>query len=101
MTKTKPSVSQFKNLPHGSDKNQASLSTIRTVASNEGFHQLHYAQADSSKLSYHYTPGMPSSVYSKPGNRKGATDNTTADLKILEQPQNACETFFWNETVRS
>ena len=89
MTKTKPSVSQFKKLPHDSDKNQASLSTIRTAASNEGFHQLHHAEADSTKLSNHYTPGMPSSVYSKPGNRKGATDNTTADLKIVEQPQNA------------
>ena len=75
ITKTKPSVSQFKKLPHDSDKNQASLSTIRTAASNEGFHQLHHAEADSTKLSYHYTPGMPSSVYSKSGNRKGATEN--------------------------
>ena len=99
MTKTKPSVSQFKNLPHNSDKNQASLSTIRTAASNEGFHQLHHAETDSTKLSNHYTPGMPSSVYLKPGNRKGATDNTTADLKIVEQPQNAHETFFGNKTV--
>ena len=75
------------------------MSTIRTAASNEGFHQLHHAEADSTKLSYHYTPRMPSSVYSKPGNRKGATDNTTADLKIVEQPQNARETFFGNKTV--
>ena len=44
---------------------------------------------------------MPSSVYSKPGNRKGTTDNVTADLKIVEQPQNARETFFGNETVRT
>ena len=99
ITKTKPSVSQFKKLPHDSGENQASSSTIRTAASNEGFHQLHHAEADSTKLSNHYTPGMPSSVYSKPGNRKGATDNTTADLKIVEQPQNARETFFGNKTV--
>ena len=96
ITKTKPSVSHFKKLPHDSDENQASLST---AASNEGFHQLHHAEADSTKLSNHYTPGMPSSFYSKPGNRKGATDNTTADLKIVEQPQNARETFFGNKIV--
>ena len=101
MTKTRPSVSQIQKLPHDSDKNQASLSTIRTAASNEGFHQLHHAEVDFTKLSYHYTPGMPSSVYSKSGSRKGATDNATADLKIVEQPQNARETFFGNETVRS
>ena len=32
MNKTKPSVSQFKKLPHDSDKNQASLPTIRTLS---------------------------------------------------------------------
>ena len=36
---------------------------------------------------------MHSPVYSKPENRKEATDNTTADLKIVQQPQNAREIF--------
>ena len=99
MTKTKPSVSQLKKLLYASDNKQASLSTIRIAMSIEGFHQLHHAEADSTELSYHCTFGMLSPVYSKPGNRKGAIDNTTVDLKIVEQAQNASETSLENEAV--
>ena len=101
MTKTKPSVSQFKRLPSDSDNKQAPSSTIRTATSNKGFHQLHHAEADSTKLSNHCTLDMPSPVYFKPSYRKGASDNATADLKIVKQPYNTRETFFGKETERT
>ena len=61
---------------------------------------LYHAKDDSTKLSYHCTLGTPS-PYSKPGYRKGATNNITINLKIYETASKCSRAFSEYETVRS